>query len=108
MIAELKLITGSASSSLPTSSRDVMYRIKLNIEVVKCIGDFECIAYKTDTGFILMKNRYGVDSFTIRPSKITATYTLNIPKRLVDTWNDLGEYEIEFDYENNCVELIKV
>ena len=22
--------------------------------------------------------------------------------------NDLGKYELEFDYENNCVELIKV
>ena len=105
---ELKQITGSRSSNTLTSTRDLMYRIQLNSEVVKCIGGFECKVYITDTGFVIMQNRYGVDSYTIRPSKITSTYTLNIPKRLVDEWNDLCKYELEFDYENNCVELIKV
>jgi len=108
MVTELKQITGSRSSNTLTSTRNVMYRIQLNSEVVKCIGGFECMVQKTDIGFVIIQNRYGVDSFVLRPSKITSTYTLNIPKRLVDPWNDLGKYELEFDYENNCVELIKV
>ena len=105
---ELKQITGSRSSNTLTSTRDVMYRIQLNSEVVKCIGEFECIVNKTDIGFIITQNCYGIDSWAIRPSKITSTNTLNIPKRLVDPWNDLVDYRLEFDYENNCVELIKV
>ena len=108
MVTELKQITGSRSSNTPTSTRDIMYRVKLNSDVVKCIGGFECIVNKTDIGFVIMQNRYGVDSWAIRPSKITSTFTLNLPKRLVDEWSDLGKYKLEFDYENNCVELIKI
>jgi hypothetical protein len=57
---------------------------------------------------MLSQNRYGVLSFERRPSKITTSFTLNLPKRLLDKWNDIGSYNIEFDYENNCVELIKI
>ena len=108
MVTELKQITGSMSSNKLTSTRDIMYRVQLNSDVVKCIGGFECIVNKTSIGFVIMQNRYDIDSLDLRPSKLTTTYTLNIPKRLVDSWNDLGKYELEFDYENNCVELIKV
>lgn len=108
MVTELKQITGSRSSNTLTSTRDLMYRVQLSSEVVKCIGGFECIINKTEIGFVIMQNRYGIDSLDLRPSKITSTFTLNIPKRLVDEWNDKGKYELEFDYENNCVELIKV
>lgn len=108
MVTELKAITGSNSTSKPNSTRDVMYRVKLSSEVVKCIGGFECLVRKTNRGFMLSQNRYGVLSFERRPSKITTSFTLNLPKRLVDSWNDLGSYSLEFDYENNCVELVKV
>ena len=108
MVTELKQITGSMSSNKLTSTRDVMYRIQLNSEVVKCVGSYECLVRKTNKGFLLSQNSYGVLSFERRPSKITTSFTLNLPKRLVDSWNDLGKYELEFDYENNCVELIKV
>jgi len=108
MVTELKQITGSMSSNKLTSTRDVMYRIQLNSDVVKCVGGVECLVRKTNKGFLLSQNSYGVLSFERRPSKITTSFTLNLPKRLVDSWNDLGKYELEFDYENNCVELIKV
>ena len=85
-----------------------MYRVQLNSEVVKCVGSYECLVIKTNKGFLLSQNSYGVLSFERRPSKITTSFTLNLPKRLVEAWYDLGKYEIEFDYENNCVELIKV
>lgn len=108
MVTELKQITGSRSSNTPTSTRDVMYRIQLNSDVVKCIGGFECIINKTDTGFIISENLSDIDSIQKRSPKITKRFALNMPKRLVDEWNDKGKYELEFDYENNCVELIKI
>jgi len=110
MVTELKQITGSRSSNTPTSTRDLMYRVQLNSDVVKCVGGFECLVNKSKQGnnFILIPCLPGVDENVKRTSKITSTYTLNIPKRLVDEWNDLGKYELEFDYENNCVELIKI
>ena len=107
-ITELKQITGSISSNTLTGTRDVMYRIKLNSEVVKCIGGFECMVQKTDTGFIISENWVDIDSIQKRSPKITKIFALNIPKRLVDPWNELGYYRLEFDYENNCVELIKL
>lgn len=108
MVTELKQITGSMSSNKLTSTRDVMYRIQLNSEVVKCIGGFECMVQKTDTGFIISENWVDINSIQKRSPKITKIFALNIPKRLVDEWYELGKYELEFDYENNCVELIKV
>ena len=106
-ITELKQITGSISSNTLTGTRDVMYRVQLSSEVVKCIGTFDCLVFRIKNGFKITQEAFGVDA-SRRPSKITTTYTLNIPKRLVDCWYDLGKYEIEFDYENNCVELIKL
>lgn len=107
MVIELKQITGSRSSNTLTSTRDIMYRVQLSSEVVKCIGTVYCLVFRIKNGFKITQEAFGVDA-SRRPSKITSTYTLNIPKRLVDEWNDLGKYELEFDYENNCVELIKL
>ena len=107
MVTELKQITGSRASNTLTSTRDLMYRVQLSIEVVKCIGTFDCLVFRIKNGFKITQEAFGVDA-SRRPSKITSTYTLNIPKRLVEVWYDLGKYELEFDYENNCVELVKV
>jgi len=109
MVAELKKITGSVSSRLPSSTRDVMYRIQLNSDVVKCLGGgHECLVTKSEKGFVISQYNSDIDGMVKRPSKITMSYTLNIPKRLTDEWNDLVNYELNFDYENNFVELVKV
>lgn len=108
MVTQLKKITGSVSSRLPSSTRDVMYRIQLNSDVVKCVGGFECIVNIHDEGYSITAVNTDIDFYNKRPSKITMSYTLNIPKRLIDEWNDLCNYELSFDYENNTVYLIKV
>jgi len=108
MVTELKEITGSASSKSPNSTRDVMYRVKLSSDVVKCIGGFECVVSNTEKGFLIKGYNFNIDCTVKRQSKITASFTLNLPKRLVDEWNDKGSYNLEFDYENNFVELVKV
>ena len=107
MVTELKEITGSNSTAKPNSTRDVMYRVKLSSDVVKCIGGFECVVSKTSRGFLIKGYNFNLDCAVKRQSKITTSFTLNLPKRLVDEWNDKGVYKLEFDYENNCVELVK-
>lgn len=108
MVTELKKITGSASSNTPSSTRDVMYRIQFDMAIRECLQSFECIVKKTEQGFVITQNNKGLDDTVKRPSKITSSFTLNIPKKLVDPWNDLGSYKVALDYDSHCVYLIKI
>lgn len=108
MVTELKKITGSASSNAPSSTRDVMFRTQLQGDVISCLDSFECMVKKTEQGFVITQNKYGVEEVVKRPSKITKYFTLNIPKKLIDEWSDLGSYKVALDYDCHCVYLIKI
>ncbi len=80
-----------------------VFRIKIGVNALKLLGH-EVVVKRSETGYKVSK--YGLDS-TGRASIITLSGNLTMPNLLIEEFEDLGNYEIDLDYECEEIYLIK-
>lgn len=98
----IKLQTNSNSKGHKSIGCSV-FKTKLPKEAVKFIGK-EVIIRKHTTHFELSK--FGNLSEG-KPAIINVSGWLTLSQRLVEEWLDLGEYELDYDHENEILNLVK-
>lgn len=79
------------------------YRVKLPAEAAELLG-CEVIVRKHPTHYEL--TRFGKTSEG-KPAIITKAGVLTVPNRLVEEYEDLIEYMVDIDHENEIVNLVR-
>lgn len=98
------------SNNTSTNSREIKFNIQLPDKYFEMIGYRKCNITRLtgNNGFLISKFYESLDdNKNIKPSIISTSRNLTIPKKLVDKWSDLGEYKVSYDLDSNVIYLIK-
>jgi len=79
------------------------FRVSLPKEVIEMLGS-EIHIRKLESHYEL--SRFGQVQEG-KPSKIKKNNSLTMPANLVQEHEDLGEYDIDLDFENECVNMVR-